>query len=568
MLSWDSHERIQIIFGVFLFLTFVVVARLFTIQVLAHGKYVDLAEKQHWISQTLPARRGNILAGDGFVLASSTDYYLLYGEPHKIEDISHVAETLAHALSPVLDRPEDALIAKYTKRLSRNLRWVPLENSLPPEIKDSLSELSLQGVGFEVYPVRFYPEHTLASHVLGFVAQNTNGERVGYFGVEGALNGELSGKDGKVLQEKDALGRPILTGSFERVEPIPGSNVTLTLDRFVQYLVERELKAGVERFGAKTGSVIVMDPQTGAILAMANYPTFDPSHVLDESQAQNLAIAGAYEPGSVMKPITVASGLVTGAITRDSTFVDSGPVTYSGYTIDNWDGKHHGVQTIAQLLAKSNNIGAAWVGHRVGSKHLYETLRDFGFGSKTGIELEGESAGLIRPYKDWTDIDLANISFGQGLLATPLQILNAFNVFANGGLLYRPYIVSSITTFRTTVPTKPKVLRRVLSESVAKDMADLLEIAVSQGEAHFFNIKGYKVSGKTGTAQISESGSYSDTGTNATFVGYLTTSKKFSMLVRLERPSTSPYAAETAVPLWMSIAKELATYYSIPPDIY
>ncbi|HQJ96906.1 MAG TPA: penicillin-binding protein 2, partial [Candidatus Cloacimonas sp.] len=340
----------------------------------------------------------------------------------------------------------------------------------------------------------------------------------------------------------------------------------LTIDRSVQYLVEKALENAVKKYGATSGCVIVMDPMSGEIIALANYPSFDPSHLLSESEAKNKAISDVYEPGSVMKPFTISAGLSTKKISPSSTFVDSGPVVYSGYTINNWDGKHHGVQDISQLLQKSNNIGAAWAGHLIGSENLYNYLIKFGFGNKTGVELEGEDTGVIRHFSEWTDIDLANISFGQGISATPLQVLNAFNVFANGGILYRPRIIAEIRTGDKTIKMEKVPVRRVLSPKVADSMHELLISAVDQGESRFFNIKEYKVAGKTGTAQIPKEGKYDSSSTNATFLGYLATSKKYSMLVRLEKPQTSYYASETAVPLWMDLARQLTSYYCIPPD--
>jgi cell division protein FtsI (penicillin-binding protein 3) len=268
-----------------------------------------------------------------------------------------------------------------------------------------------------------------------------------------------------------------------------------------------------------------------------------------------------------MKGVTISAGIDLKKITPQTTFEDSGPVYYSGYKIDNWDGKHYGTQNIIQLLQKSNNIGAAWVGHVIGSKDLYKYFSNFGIGTREGIDLEGEDSGSLRDYKTWTDIDLANISFGQGVSATPLQVLNAFNVIANGGILVQPKIISKIIGDDKTIEMPVKKIRRAISIDTSDTMIDLLERAVSGGESKYFNLKNYRISGKTGTAQIPDNGKYSSDKTNATFVGFLTTSKRFSMIVRLDRPQASVYAAETAVPLWMEIADDLVKYYGIAPDI-
>ncbi|HOM77743.1 MAG TPA: penicillin-binding protein 2 [bacterium] len=563
---YQEDNRIKILCICFFVVSFLIIIRLFIIQILKHSHYLALAEQQHWIVQDIPAERGKIFSADGALLASNIDYYLLYAEPLRISEKADLAKKLSELLSSEERGSSAELFSKYYDLLDRDLWWVALESKIDPVLKKKIEEQNLEGIGFEIFPVRYYPEKTLASHVLGFIAQDDKGERVGYFGVEGYLDGDLRGKPGKILQEKDAFGNPILIGGYDQVAPIPGRDVFLTIDRSVQYIVEKSLKEAVEKYGAESGTVIVMNPLNGQVIAMANYPWFDPANLEKESDAKNLAISDVYEPGSVMKPFTVSAGLDTGKISPNSVFVDSGPVIYSDYTIDNWDGKHHGTQDIAQLLQKSNNIGAAWVGHLTGSKELYRHLVEFGFGKKTGVDLEGEDTGIIRPFETWTDIDLANISFGQGISATPLQVLNAFNVFANGGYLYRPQMVYQISTDKGVINLESKPIRRVLPQKVVDQMHELLISAVDQGESKFFNIEGYKIAGKTGTAQIPKDGKYDPSATNATFLGYLANSKRYSMLVRLERPKTSYFASETAVPLWMDITRQLVSYYSIPPD--
>jgi cell division protein FtsI/penicillin-binding protein 2 len=379
------------------------------------------------------------------------------------------------------------------------------------------------------------------------------------------------------LEETDALGNPILMGEYKMVPPIQGRDVVLTINRSIQYMVEKKLKEGVEKYRAYSGTAIVMNPYTGEIIALANYPTYDPGNFNEEEkydenlgrkniERKNLAISYTYEPGSIMKPLTISAAIDLGLVGPDTTFVDSGPVVYSTHTIDNWDGKHYGVQTITELLQKSNNIGAAWVGMQVGPDNLYKYLSDFGIGTKSGIDLEGEDTGILRPKDSWTDIDTANISFGQGVSATPLQMLTAFNAIANGGFLMQPKIISKLVDENGETEIPPKNIRRVISKETSDIMVDLLEKAAEGGEGKYFVLKEYRISGKTGTAEIPEGGSYSESGTNATFVGFLTGSKAFSLIVKLQEPQESPWAAETAVPIWMDIASELVKFYGIPPD--
>ncbi|MBP7786152.1 penicillin-binding protein 2 [Patescibacteria group bacterium] len=607
----SENWRIEISFLFFLFCFVLVVLRLFQIQILQHGNYKTLAENQYSYQSDIPAKRGDILSSDGYILAGARSNYLLFGEPKKIKEPEKIANELAELFTSVrfkssenlenlseesalevslekedngdghLEMSKEEMFKKYfedfNSALSSDLFWVPLVRDVTPEEKILIENSNLEGLGFEEYPVRFYPEGNLASHVLGFVGSEESGEKVGYSGVEGELNEDLKGKPGKLMEETDALGRPILMGKYKRVDPVQGRDVVLTINRAIQYMVEKKLKEGVEKYNALTGTVIVMNPSTGDVIALANYPTYNPENFNEEEkidektgrkniEKKNLAIADTYEPGSVMKPLTISTAIDLGIVTPETTFVDNGPVNYSGYYIDNWNHEHYGVQNIVQLLQKSNNIGAAWVGHQVGKDNLYKYLSDFGIGSKTGIDLQGEDTGMLRDKEKWTDIDLANISFGQGVSATPLQVLNAFNAIANGGYLVKPKIISKIVDGEREIEIPAKSVRKVISKETSDTMVNLLEEAAEGGEAKFFILKDYRISGKTGTAQIPEEGKYSEDRTIATFAGFPTVSKSFSMIVRLEEPKESIYASETAVPLWMDIASELMKFYEITPD--
>ena len=595
--------RTDIVFLSFISAFLIVVIRLFQIQVLHHEDYQALAEGQYSYQVDIPAKRGDIYSSDGYLLAGAKNNYLLFAEPPKIENPYQTSKDLAEiivysryesevrtevALENVITDDEEIELPsreeffnRYFENihssLERELLWVPVLKGLSSDEKDKIEESGLKGFGFEELPVRYYPEGNLASHLLGFVGSDEEGNRVGYFGVEGRLNEDLNGKPGRVFGEMDALGNPILMGSYKRIDPIQGRDVILTINRSIQYMVEKELKAGVEKYGASSGTVIVMDPFTGEIIALANYPDYSPADfnevekINDKTgrktiERKNFAISDMYEPGSVMKPLTISSAMDLKIVNPNTTFVDSGPVKYSDYYIDNWDSNHHGVQTIVELLQKSNNIGAAWVGHKVGRDGVYEYFSNFGIGSKSGVDLEGEEAGILADKGEWTDIGLANISFGQGVSATPLQVLNAFNVIANGGYLMQPKIISKIVDDNSETEIPSKNLRRVISQETSDVMVDVLEKAAEGGEAKFCVLKDYRISGKTGTAEIPEEGKYSSNRTNATFVGFLTGSKAFSLIVRLVEPKESVYASETSAPLWMEIASELVKFYGIPPD--
>lgn len=586
--------RLNSLMGFFFLGFLAVILRLFQIQVLGHEKFEKMGQDQYWTFQEIYAGRGNISSADGFLLAGTVDNYLMYGEPKVVENKTQTAHILAEYLAsiepdPPLNAEGKATVLKpgfeyYYKEifdyLNLDLFWVPLKRNLSHEQMLSIQKFGIVGIGFEKEPKRYYPEGSLASHVLGFVASDEKGEKTGYYGIEGALNEDLQGKSGRILEEKDATGNPILAGGYRKSNPLPGRDIVLTIDRSVQYMVERMIKDGVEKYDAVSGNVIVMDPYSGKVIAMANYPTYDPSDfsVVDSEMVQdgeqerkkverrNLSIQQTYEPGSVMKPMTVSAAVDLGLVSSTTTFDDAGPVYYSDYKVDNWDLKHHGVITVQRLLELSNNIGAAWVGHKVGTNNLREYLSNFGYGKKTGIELQGEDTGILLPVSDWSDIALANISFGQGISATPLQVLNAFNVIANGGSLYQPLIISEIDDGKKILEMQPKKIRKVISQETAQEMVSMLENAAVSGEAKFYVLKDYKIAGKTGTAQIPEQGGYSADKTNATFVGFLSGARRISMIVKLEEPKTSVYASMTSVPLWMDIMSELVKFYGIAPD--
>lgn len=603
-----SDWRVDFVFLTFISAFLLVVIRLFQIQIIEHKNYRALAEGQYTYQTEIPAERGSILSSDGYVLAGTKKHYLLFAEPKRISDPSETAKALAEIITDFRYKKEpldnqdndseenegenmniinersiskDEMFQNYYKEIyesiSQDLMWVSVVKNITPEEKELIENSGLEGFGFDEFPVRYYPEDRLASHVLGFVGSDEKGEKIGYSGIEGMLNDHLKGKPGRILEEADALGNPILMGSYKKIPPSQGKDVVLTINRAVQYMIEKKLEEGVEEYNAKFGSVIVMDPLTGEIIAMANYPNYSPENFNEEVkidvdtgrknvELKNLSIADTYEPGSVIKPLTVSAAIDLGIVSPTTTFVDSGPVRYSDYYIDNWDHKHHGVQTIVELLQKSNNIGAAWVGHQVGKNNMYKYFSDFGIGTRTGVDLQGEDTGSLRPVKDLTDIDLANISFGQGVSATALQVLSAFNAIANGGYLMQPKIIDKIIDGDEINEIPPKVIRRVISQETSDTMVEILEKAAEGGEAKVFILKEYRISGKTGTAEIPEEGKYSANRTNATFAGFLTDSKKFSLIVRFQEPKKSVYASETSVRTWMEIASELVKFYGIAPD--
>jgi len=558
--------RLKFLFGLFSFGISVIFIRLVYLQVFQHSKYSVLAARQHFSVMELSSPRGLIQSSDGFLLAGNEARFLLFAEPKKITDETGLAEKLLPILKPELYAPKPYLrdikaIKNYEQNLvdalsRKDLFWVALEHNLTTESKYDIEVLGVTGLGFASETVRFYPEGSLAREILGTVGRDLEGNPRGYFGIEGYYEGDLRGLGGEVYQEQNAFGQPILVGNYLEVPAKPGKNLLLTINRTIQYILEQKLGQGITKYGAQSATGVILDPRNGEILAMSSkYLNSDPEATIS-GVPRNLAIASAYEPGSVMKPLTIAAAIDSHLITPETTYDDNGPVTYSTHLVDNWDGEHHGKITMTQILELSNNCGAAWVGTQLGSYNLRDYLLKFGLGNPLGVDLEGETGGIIRDPQEWREIDTATASFGQGISASPLQVVNIFATIANGGNLIRPHLVKADS----------QIVRQVISGSTASTVSQMLVSAVDKGESRYFNLKDFTVAGKTGTAQIAIDGHYDPQKTNTTFVGYFPKDPKFVMLIKLEKPSTSIYAAETAVPLWMSIAKELALEMRIVPD--
>jgi len=346
--------RLRFLLILFLSFFIIVTARLFQFQVLEHEKFSALAAKQHWGSSQIPAARGRIFSADGFPLVENQLAYLVYGEPPNILNVDSVAEKLADILWEENSKHDET--ERIKQSLNQDLRWVPLAHKISPEAKQKIEELEIEGIGFEEESERYYPEETLAAHLLGFIGSDEQGQDQGYYGLEGFYNGDLRGRPGRIVEEKGASGEPILLGDYKKISAENGRDLVLTLDRSVQFLVEQKLAAAVEKYGAKSGSVVITEPSTGAILAMASFPTYTPSEpsvsMEEESAPQwtNPAISETYEPGSVLKALTMSAGIDTKTVKPQTTMQDTGPITVSGYTIDNWDGKHHGEETMIEIL--------------------------------------------------------------------------------------------------------------------------------------------------------------------------------------------------------------------------
>ncbi len=554
--------RITAVFVLLVCAFFAISVRLFYWQVVAGNRLKTQAFEQHFTKLRLPATRGEILSSDEFPFVINQSAYLVYAQPGDIPDIASFAARVASVLD--MDRVD------LKDRLSVSGRvWVPIVHKVASNTVDQLKMLDLPGLGFEKEPKRFYPEASMAAHLLGFIGSNDSGQDTGYFGLEGYYDRDLKGKDGALATERDMQGAPILIADSQRIEAENGRTLVLSVDRTVQQAVEKRLADAITRYGAAAGSVVIMDPKTGSILSMASYPNYDPAkyNEYEESMYKNPIVAESYEPGSTFKVIAMSAALEEKLVTPSMTVDEGGPVRIGDYSIRTWNNQYHGNITISRVLELSSNVGMVTVGKKLGVDRFNAYIRMFGFGQLTGIDLEDESTPQLRDAKEWGEIDLATATFGQGIAVTPVQMVRAVAALANKGVLMEPHIVRELRDDGTrAVSIRPKIVRQVVSEATAKIMTEMMVSAVESGEARWAKPKGYRIAGKTGTAQIPVSGHYDEEKTIASFVGFAPADDpRFVMLVTLREPSSSPWGSETAAPLFFAIAKDLLSYYNIPP---
>lgn len=561
MKKWSSF-RSSVILVFFAILYTLVVFRLFYWQVVRADELKRMGINQSSESLEVSAKRGDILTSDGFPLATTKASYLLYANPKIVK----YPKDYSSKLSEILKVDE----ATVSAELSKNLYWVKLAENLDRNEKSRIDALNLKGLGFQEDDIRYYPEASMAAHLLGFLGKDSNGNDQGYFGLEGYYNDQLAGRSGSLSLIHDALGNPILNDMREE-KKIDGRNLKLNIDRTVQYFAEEKLKEGIEKYEAEGGSVLVMEPSTGKVLAMVSLPEFDPQtyYKFDASSYKNPAISDLYEPGSTFKVLVMAAAINEGLVKPDTKCdICSGPVKIGEYNIKTWDNKYYPDTTMTDVIQHSDNTGMVFVGRKLGVNKMIQYLKGFGIDELTNIDLQGEVSGTLRDEDKWYPIDLATSSFGQGISVTPIQLLTAVSAIANGGNIVKPYVVSQvITEGNKVIDIKPEIKKRVISDTTAKVMVEIMVNAVNNGESKWTKIDGYKIAGKTGTAQIPIQGHYDANNTIASFVGFFPADNpKISMLVLVNKPKSSIYGAETAAPIFFSIARDLINYYNIPPS--
>lgn len=568
-LSYDQlvQRRVKKAFFLLAILYMILGGRFFYIQVIKGSHFKEKAEELTLRRIKLFARRGTIYDRNGTKLAVTVDAYDIGVRPKAIKDKEKAAELLAS----FTDWDVETLLAKLRSRE----KPFYVARGVSVEIGKAIKKQAIAGV--DVLPTlkRVYPGGSLAAHIIGFC--NVDGK--GIAGIEQTFDKYLRGRDGYVIAERDAMGR-IIPGSIrERVEPVHGKDLVLTIDTTLQHALELELKKSYTAHSAVGASAVVMDPKSGEILALANMPTFDLNKVgeSDPASRRNRAVTDLYEPGSTLKTITACAGLEEGVISPQDTFHCSGSMRIGRRTIR--CSLHspflggHGAVDVAKILRYSCNMGAAGIGLRLGKEKLYKYEKAFGLYEKLGSGMLGEITGWHDRWQDWADVRLANIAFGQGIAVTPLQMTRAYCVVANGGLLMKPYVVKEIRG-PGGIPEKvykPRVIRRVISEETAAVVSEMLYGVTSQpfGTGKPARVEGYKVAGKTGSAQkASTTGrGYASGKFIASFVGFLPVSDpRVVILVAVDEPKGTHWGATVAAPVFQGVARKAMWHLRVPPD--
>ncbi len=626
-----SNNRLRLVVAIIFLLVGSLVYKLFTVQIRQCDLYTAMASSQHQIYSKLKPERGRIFLIDNtkldklYPLATNKDFAFVYVVPKDIASSSEIAEKLYQFFdqprleqelkkqNPNLEQviiassTKEEMIAKYLKKLDKpGDPYEPLENKVADndllrlyaflgsssstpitaeelELKNERvvyknnpsQELEITGLGFDLKKYRYYPEGEIGANLLGFVSYVDEEER-GNYGLEEFFNEELFGKYGSVKSERGGGGSLMIVNDREYVKPEPGSDLVLTIDRNIEFLACEKLKAAVQQHEASGGSVIIMNPKTGAIIAMCSEPSFDPNNykdVKDISYYNNPAIFYQYEPGSVFKPVTMSAAMDQGKVSPSTTYQDEGQIMIKGWPkpIKNSDFSTygpHGVVDMITVLESSLNTGAIFAMNQIGPKVFSEYVKNYGFGEITGVELGSEGSGninnlLVNKVKD---IDAATASFGQGIAVTPLQMIMPYQAFANRGILMKPYVVKTVVRGDgRKEEVLPKQIRRIISEKTAATISAMLVKVVESGHSKRAAIPGYYIGGKTGTAQVAAAGGYSQDKYIHTFIGIAPIDEPaFVMLTKIDNPKDVNFAEGSAVPLWQEIADFVLKYYGIP----
>jgi cell division protein FtsI/penicillin-binding protein 2 len=558
------RRRLRLVSMLLIGLVLVIVAQLVHVQIIDHGFYAAWAQEQYDRPVVIvEPPRGVIRDRNGHLLAGNSVMYSIEADPAYVEDVEQTAAELAL----LLHMPS----IEIERALSADARWVQIASPVSKEVGEQIAAKGLRGITVRSLWIREYPEGRLASHVLGFC----NAEDKCFYGAEAFYDSLLRPEDVKLEGQVDPVGEEVLWAGPPVVFPEPGTELVLTLDRTVQMLAEEELARSVQEYQAEGGTIIVMDSRTFEILALASLPNYDPARYFDffdqsPPPFEDPAISKQYEPGSVFKVLTVAAALDSGLVTPETKYYDRGEIEVGGQVIMNASRQAYGERTVTDILIKSLNVGAAWLSTQMGPDTFYRYVRAFGIGQPTGIDLAGEVPGqlwLPGDFEHWHDANLGTNSFGQGLAVTPIQMITAVATVANDGVRLRPHIVARrIDADGTVTVSQPVVEAQPISPQTARWLSEMLVRVMEEGTPAV-RVEGYRVAGKTGTAQIPIPGGYDKQRTIVTCVGFgPVPDPQFVILVKLDRPKTSIWAGDTAAPAFRRLASRLFVILAIPPE--
>ena len=556
----NAASRLLIVAGVAVLWMSAVLGRLGYLQLFRHSEYLARAQRQQQHTIEITPKRGSIFDRNGHPLAMSIPVDSAFAVPAEMSD----QPLAARLLSGALGIPRDVL----AERLASSRSFVWIARKLPPDKKEAVEALSLRGVYFQKENQRIYPKRDLAAHVVGFV----NLDEKGIGGLESELESKIGGKSEKIIVMADARQRWFDGGEAQRER---GADVVLTLDEKIEYIAERELSAAIAKTHAIAGTVIVMNPRNGEILALANWPKFNPNTATDApaETRMNRAVSAIYEPGSTFKLITLAAALDQGITRPEEVFnCENGAVYIAGHRIR--DHKPFGMLTVSDILAQSSDVGAIKIALRLGAPKFYDYIRALGFGQLTGVDLPGESRGMLEHVETWEPISIGSISMGQEVGVTPIQLITAVSAIANGGMLYKPHVIAELRRGATVLPAEgilaPVEPRRVIRPETAATLRRLMEGVILNGTGSLAHLDGWTAGGKTGSAQKIDpnTGHYSPTQLIASFSGFAPISNPaVTILVSLDSPVGEHEGGQVAAPVFKRIAEQVLLYLDVPRDV-
>lgn len=562
------HKRFLLIVALTVIAFLVAAANVIRIQVVQADEIIAKSQKNYYKKIILPARRGDIEDRTGDKLAITRHYKKVCASPRLVSesDLEKTAKIIAELTG--------ADVAEIIEKLDRDTTYVELVNGVDLETAVAIAEKRLNGIWLEDDFRRIYPYDNLACQVIGFVGRDIDpetGQPKGMEGLEYYYNDLLSGTPGYEIAQY-YYGNVMIPGTLQQhVEAYDGLNLRVSIDREIQYIAEKELKKCIEEQEAQGGTVIVMDSQTGEIYAAASCPDFNLNEfnrVEDQNCYLSLAYRAIYEPGSTIKPITVAGAIEEGIFAPDSVLHLPEKIEVGGYRIGESHHRPEGDYTVTDILVHSYNVGAVKIAEKLGKERLYEYLYNFGLGQKTQIDVTGEQPGLLSPPEQWHASTFANIPFGQGISVTPLQVLRAINVFATGGYLIQPhFMLFAYGESGSRVEWEPSYRKKVISEQTCRIMTDLLVKVVEEGTGQKAQIKGYTVAGKTGTAQVPGEGGYKKDAFVSSFVGFVPANNpKLTAIVVIREPKKEHYGGSVAGPVFSRVCEFALRHLGVPPD--